>query len=535
MLPPAGAAPATRCCEPRRPARPRRHATAPACCRSRSRPTAAACARSASCRTPAPAWPPRRPDGKCSDEIAAALGGELDGADPCRRRPDRRPPRRRAPGSAALAKAATVIAFSTWLDRPTARHADVVFPAESDAEKEGTRHPPRRPPAAPAPRVGAPARSRAGWQVLAELAQRARPRPRRADRRAWRPRSWPTAVPFYAGITLDEIGGTRRSLAGARGRGESARAAAPRAVRARSAAGRRAAAERPPAPRRPSARSGRRARSSHRRHAASSCARASASSSRRPTPTRLGVAQRRAASTSAPTAASVSGGRRASATPRPRAPPSCSSRRSATARRAARRARRRARAGRGGQVIPACSTALAGRRRLRRAVVDQIVKSLVDLRRRSCSSCRCCCWSSASCSAASRTATAPTASARSARCSRSPTSSSCSRKESFRPRTSIGWLFTHRAGRSRSSPRSRRSRSSRSANVVDIFGTPVGLYGIDVSIGLLYVFAFGAIAFYGLMLGGWASGSKYSLPRRDARGRAADLLRGRAGPGAASA
>ena len=39
----------------------------------------------------------------------------------------------------------------------------------------------------------------------------------------------------------------------------------------------------------------------------------------------------------------------------------------------------------------------------------------------------------------------------------------------------------------------------------------VGLYGIDVSIGPLYLFAFGAIAFYGIMLGGWASGSKYSF------------------------
>jgi NADH-quinone oxidoreductase subunit H len=48
-------------------------------------------------------------------------------------------------------------------------------------------------------------------------------------------------------------------------------------------------------------------------------------------------------------------------------------------------------------------------------------------------------------------------------------------------------------------------------NVQDIFGTPVGLYGIDVDIGPLYVFAFGSIAFYGLMLGGWASGSKYSF------------------------
>jgi NADH-quinone oxidoreductase subunit H len=48
-------------------------------------------------------------------------------------------------------------------------------------------------------------------------------------------------------------------------------------------------------------------------------------------------------------------------------------------------------------------------------------------------------------------------------------------------------------------------------DTVDIFGTRVGLYGIDVGIGPLVVFAFGAIAFYGLMLGGWASGSKYSF------------------------
>ena len=39
----------------------------------------------------------------------------------------------------------------------------------------------------------------------------------------------------------------------------------------------------------------------------------------------------------------------------------------------------------------------------------------------------------------------------------------------------------------------------------------VGLYGIDVPIGILYVFAFGSIAFYGFLLGGWASGSKFSF------------------------
>ena len=43
------------------------------------------------------------------------------------------------------------------------------------------------------------------------------------------------------------------------------------------------------------------------------------------------------------------------------------------------------------------------------------------------------------------------------------------------------------------------------------FGSEFGLYGIDVNIGVLYAFAFGSLAFYGLMLGGWASGSKYSF------------------------
>jgi NADH-quinone oxidoreductase subunit H len=48
-------------------------------------------------------------------------------------------------------------------------------------------------------------------------------------------------------------------------------------------------------------------------------------------------------------------------------------------------------------------------------------------------------------------------------------------------------------------------------DVQDVFGQRVGLYGIDVSVGPLFVFAFGGISFYGIMLGGWASGSKYSF------------------------
>ena len=48
-------------------------------------------------------------------------------------------------------------------------------------------------------------------------------------------------------------------------------------------------------------------------------------------------------------------------------------------------------------------------------------------------------------------------------------------------------------------------------DVQTIFGRRVGLYGIDVSIGPLYVFALAGISFYGIMLGGWSSGSKYSF------------------------
>jgi NADH-quinone oxidoreductase subunit H len=48
-------------------------------------------------------------------------------------------------------------------------------------------------------------------------------------------------------------------------------------------------------------------------------------------------------------------------------------------------------------------------------------------------------------------------------------------------------------------------------DVQHVFGRRVGLYGIDVSIGPLYVFALAGISFYGIMLGGWASGSKYSF------------------------
>jgi NADH-quinone oxidoreductase subunit H len=83
-------------------------------------------------------------------------------------------------------------------------------------------------------------------------------------------------------------------------------------------------------------------------------------------------------------------------------------------------------------------------------------------------------------------------------------------KEPFRPTTSIGFLY-------RIAPIIAILTAVGAlalvpfGDVQNIFGTPVGLYGIDVSIGPLYVFALAGISFYGIMLGGWASGSKYSF------------------------
>jgi NADH-quinone oxidoreductase subunit H len=83
-------------------------------------------------------------------------------------------------------------------------------------------------------------------------------------------------------------------------------------------------------------------------------------------------------------------------------------------------------------------------------------------------------------------------------------------KEQFRPRTATGWIFVI-------APAISIITACAALAIVpfggvhDIFGVKTGLYGVDSSIGPLYLFAFGSIAFYGTMLGGWASGSKYSF------------------------
>ena len=83
-------------------------------------------------------------------------------------------------------------------------------------------------------------------------------------------------------------------------------------------------------------------------------------------------------------------------------------------------------------------------------------------------------------------------------------------KQQFRPKGSIGWMFALAPAISMFTACAVLALVPFS-DTVDIFGTQVGLYGIDPSIGILYAFAFGGIAFYGLMLGGWASGGKYAF------------------------
>jgi len=145
--------------------------------------------------------------GRPSAEMAAGLAeGELSallllGVDPLESHPDR------TAWEAALGAAGTVVAFADFLDGAVAEHADVIFPAESYAEKEGTvTHPDGRVQRV-RQSVGHPGEVRAAWSVLlaleaaileAEVEYLTTPMVTAEIARA---------VPFYAGMTLEEIGG----------------------------------------------------------------------------------------------------------------------------------------------------------------------------------------------------------------------------------------------------------------------------------------------------------------------------------------
>jgi NADH-quinone oxidoreductase subunit G len=125
-------------------------------------------------------------------------------ADPLRTHRDR------ATWDAALGGAQTVIAHASSLTDTVREHADVVFPAEAYAEKEGTLvHPDGRVQRL-RPAIGRPgglgAGVRPGWQVIAEVSRRAGfdlgvHSGQTASEQLF------DAVPFVAGLTLDAIGG----------------------------------------------------------------------------------------------------------------------------------------------------------------------------------------------------------------------------------------------------------------------------------------------------------------------------------------
>ena len=135
----------------------------------------------------------------------AAATGEISvlylfQTDPVRDLPDR------GLWESALAQADLVIAHATVLTEGLAAHADVVFPAESNAEKEGTVvHPDGRLQRLRTA-IRHPGSVRAGWQVLHDLGRSCG-----ADLGVLTAgmafKQLAEAVPFYSGLTLEQIGG----------------------------------------------------------------------------------------------------------------------------------------------------------------------------------------------------------------------------------------------------------------------------------------------------------------------------------------
>jgi NADH-quinone oxidoreductase subunit G len=131
-----------------------------------------------------------------SNNLGAAI---LWDADPVRESPD-------GPGwSEALRQAGFVVCMSMFENGSTA-HADVVLPAETHAEKEGTvTHPDGRLQRL-RPGVPQPGSVRPMWEVLAELAARIGDETG-IDSAPEALAALASEVPFYAGITHEEIGG----------------------------------------------------------------------------------------------------------------------------------------------------------------------------------------------------------------------------------------------------------------------------------------------------------------------------------------
>jgi NADH-quinone oxidoreductase subunit G len=144
--------------------------------------------------------------GKSSSEIADSVGTDLGAllllhCDPVRTYPDR------AAWQRALAAAGLVVCFSDFVTESVEQYADVVFPAESYAEKEGTlTHPDGRLQRL-RQAIGRSGSVRPEWVVLCELLEAVSgvdpgidSNPAVTDRLC-------QEVSFYRGLSLSEIGG----------------------------------------------------------------------------------------------------------------------------------------------------------------------------------------------------------------------------------------------------------------------------------------------------------------------------------------
>jgi NADH-quinone oxidoreductase subunit G len=156
--------------------------------------------------TSGPGYTPIETPGRGAQEIArAAADGDITalhlfGIDPVRDLPDR------ALWEAALHHAAVVVAHASILTEGIRSHANVIFPAESYAEKEGTVvHPDGRVQRLRTA-IAHPGEVRAGWSVISDIATRAG-----IDLQILTAsmafRQLVGSVPFYEGLTLEEIGG----------------------------------------------------------------------------------------------------------------------------------------------------------------------------------------------------------------------------------------------------------------------------------------------------------------------------------------
>jgi NADH-quinone oxidoreductase subunit G len=106
----------------------------------------------------------------------------------------------------ALERASTIVAHATLLTAGLHEHANVIFPAESYAEKEGTvTHPDGRLQRV-RQAVARAGSTRPGWQVIAELAERLGADVGVRDGQSPSQELF-EAVAFYRGLTLEEIGG----------------------------------------------------------------------------------------------------------------------------------------------------------------------------------------------------------------------------------------------------------------------------------------------------------------------------------------